>query len=121
MLLIIRSSYNAFLVISVKRNFSTGVIIRPLLAVTKDDITTYCAEHHIEARFDPSNIDLSDRRVYVRKKVVPLLKEKNPNIYNTMQRLSETIHEDEQFLQTEAKKEIGRASCRKRETRAGQT
>ncbi|HLS36128.1 MAG TPA: tRNA lysidine(34) synthetase TilS [Bacillota bacterium] len=98
------ASSNAFLGIPVQRNFSTGVIIRPLLAVTKDDITTYCAEHHIEARFDPSNIDLSDRRVYVRKKVVPLLKEKNPNIYNTMQRLSETIHEDEQFLQTEAKK-----------------
>src|SRR5690625_8014397 len=82
------ASSNSFLGIPVQRNFSTGVIIRPLLAFTNHDITTYCAEHHIEARFDPSNIDLSDRRVYVRKKVVPLLKEKNTNIDNTMQRLS---------------------------------
>src|SRR5690625_7108206 len=80
------ASSNAFLGIPVQRNFSTGVIIRPLLAVTRDDITTYCAEHHIEARFDPSNIDISDRRVYVRDRVVTLLKKKNQYIYNKMKR-----------------------------------
>src|SRR5690625_2727193 len=52
---------------------------------------------------DPSNEDLSYTRNYFRKQIAPLLKEQNVNIYQTLQRLSESLQEDEKYLAKQAK------------------
>ena len=108
MRLVRTANASAFSGIPAKRPFSNGYIVRPMLAVTKDEIIAYCEAHHIQPRIDPSNKETNYTRNYFRKLVVPLLKEKNENIHITAQHLSDTLMEDEAFLQEEAKKVVDR-------------
>lgn len=85
------------------RPFACGHIIRPLLSVNKAEIEQYCREKQLIPRIDKSNEDISYMRNYVRKRIVPQLKEKNPNLHVTMQQLIESLREDEQYLQQEAR------------------
>jgi len=86
-----------------KRPFSTGHVIRPLLPLTKEEIEAYCDMYGIEPRIDASNWDTSYTRNELRLHVVPILKNKNQLLHQTVQQLSETIQEDEIFLLTHAK------------------
>ncbi|WP_235792959.1 tRNA lysidine(34) synthetase TilS [Virgibacillus salidurans] len=90
--------------IPVKRDFVTGCIIRPLLGVTKKEINTYLEASEIIPRIDPTNNETIYTRNFFRKKTIPLLKEKNSNIHTTVQHLSETLGEDEQYLRAQAGK-----------------
>ncbi|MFD1039867.1 tRNA lysidine(34) synthetase TilS [Virgibacillus byunsanensis] len=90
--------------IPMKRPFATGYIIRPFLCVDKKELEDYCYTNNITPRLDPSNEETNYTRNYFRKHLLPLLKVKNSNIHNTVQRLSESLQEDEQFLMKEARK-----------------
>ncbi|MGM8213028.1 tRNA lysidine(34) synthetase TilS [Virgibacillus sp. W0430] len=100
---------NSVLGIPIKRPFGAGHIVRPFLCITKDAILQYCKKNAIFPRIDPSNEDTAYTRNYLRKRVIPLIKERNPNIHQTIQRLSETLQMDESFLQKEAKKLVEEA------------
>ncbi|WP_085993725.1 tRNA lysidine(34) synthetase TilS [Oceanobacillus senegalensis] len=100
------ASTTAFSGIPVRRKFSNGYIIRPLLCVTKAEIHTYCRENEISPRIDETNFDTLYTRNFFRKHVVPLIKQKNSNIHTTIQHLSETRNEDEYFLQEKAKEMV---------------
>lgn len=91
----------AFKGIPAKRNFAGGFIIRPLLAASREEILTYCNEKGISPRFDPSNEETKYTRNYIRKYILPLIKEKNPNIHTTVQHLSSTLQADEDYLQNQ--------------------
>jgi tRNA(Ile)-lysidine synthase len=84
---------------SVKRAFSHGVIIRPLLAVTKQEIEQYCYNKGIVPRVDPSNNKDTYTRNRFRKYVLPRLKEENPVVHEKFQNFSKFIQEDEDYLQ----------------------
>ncbi|GGB51248.1 tRNA(Ile)-lysidine synthase [Lentibacillus populi] len=88
--------------IPVKRRFATGLIVRPLLGVSKREIETYCEQQNIIPRRDPTNEGTEFTRNYFRNKVVPLLKIQNGNIHTTVQHLSESLQADEQYLHNEA-------------------
>ncbi|AXI07558.1 tRNA lysidine(34) synthetase TilS [Oceanobacillus sp. 143] len=90
----------------IKREFANGMIIRPFLCITKKDIEAYCEENQIVPRIDPTNFDTIYTRNFFRKNLLPLIKEKNNNIHITIQHLSETLREDEEFLQTEAQQMV---------------
>lgn len=90
----------------VKRPFANGFIVRPFLCLTKARINHYCKEHNIEPRLDPTNIQTDYTRNYFRKYVIPRLKDKNNNIHITIQHLSESLSEDEKYLQQQAKKMV---------------
>lgn len=89
--------------IPTKRIFACGQIVRPFLSIAKEDIYAYCALNDISFRVDPSNEDDSYERNYFRQHIVPLLSKQNPNIRQTMQHLSEHLHEDEKYIQKAAK------------------
>lgn len=88
--------------IPMKRSFANGRIIRPLLAVTKEEIYTYCKEKGLEFVIDPSNEEMTYTRNAIRQKVVPLLKERNERIHETIQQLSENLQADESYLRKQA-------------------
>ncbi|HLS23360.1 MAG TPA: tRNA lysidine(34) synthetase TilS [Pseudogracilibacillus sp.] len=94
--------------IPVRRPFHRGEIIRPLLGVTREEIERYCTKHNLSPQLDPSNEDVSYIRNYVRKFVAPPLKEKSDYLHQTVQRLSETLQEDESYLLAEAKRHFER-------------
>ena len=92
-----------------RRVIAKGEIVRPLLAVTKAEIEAYCVAHHINPRIDPSNAEIDYTRNELRLQVVPILQKKNHLLHKTVQQLSETIQEDEQYLLDQASKLIGDA------------
>lgn len=85
--------------IKVKRPFHNGLIIRPLLGTTKENILLYCKENNLNPRFDPSNEKSDYTRNRFRKTVLPFLKSENPQVHEKFQYFSETFLEDETYLQ----------------------
>lgn len=57
-----------------------GTIIRPLLFASKNDILNYAKKHKIKYREDSSNASDKYTRNKIRHKVIPILKELNPNL-----------------------------------------
>ncbi|WP_377887135.1 tRNA lysidine(34) synthetase TilS [Alkalihalobacillus sp. R86527] len=84
--------------IAVKRKFATGLLIRPFLCVTKDEILSYCNQHSLSFRNDPSNESEGYMRNRFRKSVLPFLKEENPNVHERYQLYSERMQSDEDYL-----------------------
>lgn len=84
--------------IQVKRPFADGVVIRPFLCVTKNEIEKYLEHYRLQPVYDPTNkSDIYTRNRY-RKYILPFLKKENPNVHVHFQRFSEQLIEDEKYL-----------------------
>lgn len=59
-------------------------IIRPLLQITRNEIEDYLNQEGIKYRNDSSNLHMKYLRNKIRHKLIPLLKEMNPNINQTI-------------------------------------
>lgn len=80
-----------------------GRIVRPLLRVTRREVDAYLAAHHLTARMDVSNTDLSYLRNRIRHTVLPRLEEEyNPEIVAAFGRFGEVLRAEEEFLEHEA-------------------
>lgn len=65
--------------------FSQTLLVRPLLRWAKrEDTENFCRESGVEFRYDTMNEDMSFKRVRVRKMLLPMLKEFNPKIVETL-------------------------------------
>ncbi|WP_079707643.1 tRNA lysidine(34) synthetase TilS [Paraliobacillus ryukyuensis] len=93
---------NAMKGIPVQRRFATGYIVRPFLAVDKQTIEAYCVTNNLTPRRDPSNEEDVYTRNYFRNHVLPLLKNQNPNMFQSVQKLSEAIQADNEYLDQQA-------------------
>lgn len=82
-----------------KRPFVNGEIIRPLLAVNREEIESYCKTFHLNPRRDPSNEKPYYSRNRFRLEVVPFFKNENPLVHEHFQRMSEELYQDELFLE----------------------
>lgn len=76
-----------------------GKYIRPLIECKRTEIEKYCEEEKLNPRHDESN----DENIYTRNKirniVIPYVeKELNPNIIDTINRLSEIVKDDLNYL-----------------------
>ena len=77
------------------------LLLRPLLAVTREDTLAYCRALGLEPRLDESNRSPDMTRNRVRMELMPLLQELNPQARNAILRLSaaarqQISHLDEQ-------------------------
>ncbi len=70
-----------------------GRIVRPLLFLTKEDILQYAEQENLEWREDSSNGSDKYARNLIRRQVIPLLRQLNPN-------LEESVFHMTQHLQT---------------------
>ena len=82
-----------------------GKYIRPLINIERSEIEKYCNENNLEPRHDESN----DENVYTRNKirniVIPYIKKEfNPNIINTITRLSNIATEEQQYIDKQTQK-----------------
>lgn len=59
-------------------------IIRPLLSYSRDEIMQYIHRHHIPYRNDSTNATDAYIRNKIRHQVIPILKEINPSLLNTI-------------------------------------
>lgn len=92
--------------IPVRRPFARGEIIRPFLAVDRRQIEAYCREQGIDTRRDPSNDSDHYTRNRFRHHVLPFLKKENPNVHIRFQHESETLREDNLYLEQLAKERL---------------
>ena len=81
-------------------------IIRPLLSYTKDDIIKYNKEHNIKYYIDNTNNDIKYTRNRYRKKLLPLLKEEDPNVHIKFLKYSNTLQEYNNYINYEIKEKI---------------
>ena len=70
-------------------------IIRPMLAISRDEIERYADENNIAYVADSTNDDTEYSRNYLRKEVIPRLKEMNPNFVEAVRRTTVLLSEDE--------------------------
>ncbi len=76
-------------------------LIRPILFLQKEEIMDILAENRLGWREDSSNSSTKYKRNFVRHEVLPLLKELNPNIEETIQKNAEKITLIESWLKDE--------------------
>jgi len=80
-------------------------LIRPLLDFSKVDLVDYVKTSQLDHVVDESNTDTKYTRNKIRHELLPYLqKEFNPNITNSLVRLSGILTEDEKYMENEAKK-----------------
>lgn len=80
-------------------------LIRPLLNwASREDTENYCRELNLDYRYDSMNEDMSFRRVRVRKVLIPLLKDFNPNIVENLAKTASLLQEDFYAIQNAADK-----------------
>lgn len=82
-----------------QRSFQNGMIFRPFLGLTKEEIEEYCEENRLVPRIDPSNKEEIYSRNRFRKVVLPFLKSENQQVHEQFQRFSEEMQSDEAYLQ----------------------
>lgn len=75
-----------------------GKLIRPLLEVTRQELTVYARDNGVSWREDESNCDTAYTRNFVRHQVMPLLQERNPNLVSALGRTAESLRLDEECL-----------------------
>lgn len=85
-----------------QKNSSTIFLLRPLLQISKKQILELIHFHKLQFRVDKSNDSLVYKRNFIRHKIVPLLKEINPGITDTLAKNTENIREINEFLKSAA-------------------
>lgn len=82
-------------------------IVRPLLCVSRQEVESYLAALGQSWREDESNLDRRFLRNRLRHELLPLLeREFNPNIRHALSDLAEIARGDEEFWQTQVRREL---------------
>ncbi|HEX4975104.1 MAG TPA: tRNA lysidine(34) synthetase TilS, partial [Pseudomonadales bacterium] len=68
---------------------ASAMLLRPLLAVSRDRLADYALKHHLSWIDDPSNQNLRFDRNYLRHEIVPRLKSRWPGVNKTLFRVTE--------------------------------
>lgn len=83
-----------------------GKYIRPLIECERIEIEQYCKDNDIQARIDRTNFENIYTRNKIRNVIIPYIKEEfNPNIIETLDRLSDLVKDDSDYLEKIAEKE----------------
>jgi tRNA(Ile)-lysidine synthase len=75
-----------------------GALVRPLLFTPREALENYAQQHDLTWQEDQSNASDAYRRNRLRHRVVPLLKQLNPNLLGTYERTRERLRATEQLL-----------------------
>ncbi|WMM25415.1 tRNA lysidine(34) synthetase TilS [Tissierella sp. MB52-C2] len=84
--------------------FKTKDIIRPILGIDRKEIESYIEKNNIETVLDKTNLEPIYSRNKVRLELIPYIEENfNPNIVNTLWRMSKISSVDSKFLEEYSK------------------
>jgi len=86
-----------------------GPFVRPLLGLTREDLSSYLSRRGVAYREDPTNRDLRFDRNRVRLRVLPFLREHlNPRAARHLVKAAERLREDAVFLDEMAERRLAR-------------
>lgn len=86
--------------IPISRRFADGVLVRPLLGVSRAEILRYCTQHALTYVCDSTNTDTDYTRNRIRSEIVPALCAIHPQAVANSARTCETLRTDELCLQS---------------------
>ena len=93
--------YSGFNRIVEKENYT---IVRPLMTLTKDEIIEFNENNNIEYAIDSSNLEDHYTRNRYRHTILPFLKKEEINVHKKFMKFSETLLENNNYIDKEAKK-----------------
>jgi len=73
-------------------------LVRPMLDTWRNEIINYCSENQLEYMTDTSNRDIRYKRNRIRHELIPFMEDYNPNIKQTILRMSDILQIDKQYL-----------------------
>ena len=76
-----------------------GNIIRPLIRCTREDIEQYCSENKLTFVTDSSNLTDEYTRNRLRHRLIPLLQEFNPSLFEAVSRMTSAVYDDNMLLE----------------------
>ena len=79
-----------------------GKVIRPMLSVTREEVLAFLEEYHVTYVQDSSNDTDAFLRNRLRHHVMPLLKQENPRLAQSMSDMALRLRQDEEALHQEA-------------------
>lgn len=96
-------------------------LVRPLLSITRQEIEDYLKSLGQSWREDLTNQDLSHTRNKVRRQLLPLLEEFNPEIRRTLSELAEISRGDAEYWKQQRESLVDRLVQRGKPSRSGRS
>ena len=90
----------------IKESAYGGRIIRPMLGVKKEEIKEFIQKNSLKYVTDATNFDDGYTRNFIRNNVLPLVKEKFPDVEASLYRMGCIAAEDDELLAELAKKHV---------------
>lgn len=84
------------------RSFSGGMLVRPMLGVTKREIVAFCEQNALRYVTDETNCDAAYARNRVRAEVLPVLESLFEGATERIGEMSASLREDEELLSSMA-------------------
>lgn len=79
--------------------------IRPIIEPTRTEIEEYCEEKKLNPKLDKTNKENIYTRNKVRNELIPFIeKEFNPNIITSLNRMSQLVSKEDEYLENEVKR-----------------
>jgi len=100
------SGVNGLSAMPMVRKLGKGKHFRPLLKIDKQLIEEYAAEHQLGWIEDPSNMDLDVARNYVRKTVLPSIKNVWPETTNMLEKSATWLAEAAELIDQVAEQDL---------------
>ena len=83
--------------------------IRPILKVTRKEIEDYCDEMNLQPKIDKTNKENIYTRNKIRNELIPFIEKKfNPNIINSLNRLSEIASDEDEYIEKKVSEEYNK-------------
>ena len=93
-----------------------GLIYRPLLDYTHDQLKDWLKTRTLEWHEDATNTDTHYLRAYMRHNVLPLLKARNPMLVQTVCKIADLMADEDDYLEGKAARKLRQITLRKSES-----
>lgn len=90
-----------------------GLIYRPLLDYTHDQLKDWLKDRGLDWREDATNTDTHYLRAYMRHNVLPLLKARNPLLVQSVCKIADLMTDEDNYLETKAARKLRQITLRK--------
>ena len=96
-----------------------GNIIRPLIYVTREEVEQYCRENNLSFVTDSTNLTDDYTRNKLRHRVIPVLRELNPDFENSVSRGCSNLREVNSYLELKTDEAISFVTIKNGYSRKG--
>lgn len=91
----------------VQHEFGTPIWLwRPLLGVTRDEISDFVAAHHLPYVDDPTNFGVANQRAFLRNQILPLLDERFHKVVQNITRTQQNLTEAQRIVDDQYQQDL---------------